>query len=108
LNNFSESVNFDTNKDAPWNLNRTELWNLHCSFDDESLDNPSYKTAMCDDYISDKTLNKQMVEAKSIIIMMCIVYMNGQKQKLRCQLRMQQKINDQLLSVDQQYGMDTI
>ncbi|CAF1383171.1 unnamed protein product [Adineta ricciae] len=53
---MNEPANFDTNKDAPWNWNRPELWNLHCPIDKELLENPPYKTAICGDYLSDKTL----------------------------------------------------
>ncbi|CAF0953791.1 unnamed protein product [Adineta steineri] len=53
---MNEPANFDTNKDKPWNWNGEELWNLHCPIDDEPFENPPYKTAICGDYISDKTL----------------------------------------------------
>jgi maltase-glucoamylase len=57
---FSEPANFDTNKLQPWNWNvtgdRFESWNLHCPINEDSLDNPPYKTAICGDYLSDKTL----------------------------------------------------
>jgi maltase-glucoamylase len=56
----SEPANFDTNRPAPWNWNatgtQTGLWNIHCPVNDEPLENPPYKTAICGDYISDKTL----------------------------------------------------
>ncbi|CAF1150433.1 unnamed protein product [Rotaria sordida] len=57
---MNEPANFDTNKEQPWNWNltvpRNESWNLHCPVALEPLDNPPYKTAICGDYISDKTL----------------------------------------------------
>ncbi|CAF0767231.1 unnamed protein product, partial [Adineta ricciae] len=53
---MNEPANFDTNRNKPWNWNRTELWNLKCPVEDEILDNPPYKTAICGDYISDKTI----------------------------------------------------
>ncbi|CAF2829151.1 unnamed protein product [Rotaria sp. Silwood2] len=53
---MNEPANFDTNKEKPWNWNRPEPWNLHCPVDSESLDKPPYKTAICGDYLSDKTL----------------------------------------------------
>ncbi|CAF2048842.1 unnamed protein product [Rotaria magnacalcarata] len=57
---MNEPANFDTNKLQPWNWNTTVFrpnsWNLFCNDSDEHLDNPPYKTAICGDYISDKTL----------------------------------------------------
>lgn len=60
IGDCSEPANFDTNKLQPWNWNttvfRNESWNLYCNDSSEHLDSPQYKTAICGDYISDKTL----------------------------------------------------
>ncbi|CAF3413409.1 unnamed protein product [Rotaria sp. Silwood1] len=53
---MNEPANFDTNKEKPWNWNRPEPWNLRCPIDSEPLDKPPYQTAICGDYLSDKTL----------------------------------------------------
>jgi len=53
---YSEPANFDTNLGKPWNWDRPGTWNLTCPFHDEVLDNPPYKTAICGDYVSDKTI----------------------------------------------------
>ncbi|CAF0869288.1 unnamed protein product [Adineta steineri] len=58
---MNEPANFDTNKGTPWNYvynhnGNNVTWNLTCPIEDEILENPPYKTAICGDYISDKTL----------------------------------------------------